>query len=81
MDDSEVPSDWVPASRDEGPPLLECYGGPWDGRRIVDQGSHFVVTADVPEKAPAQGSVKLHWRRLGIYKRRRNGYHWWPTRN
>ena len=64
------------AVNEDDPPLLECYGGPWDGRRIVDQGSHFAVTTDVAQRAQRT----LSWRRLGIYKRRRDGYHWWPNR-
>jgi hypothetical protein len=62
---------------DDDATRLECYGGPWDGRHILDRGSHFTVRSRTPEEGPLQ----LQARRLGIFKRRRDGYHWWPTKD
>jgi hypothetical protein len=61
---------------DEDRPLVECHGGPWDGRRIVDRGPQFPVSAQLV----GDGTVlPRRSRELGIYARRSHGYHWVPT--
>jgi hypothetical protein len=54
--------------------LLECHGGPWDGRRIVDRGPQFSVTSTLG----SDGMLQPVRREVGVYERRPDGYHWRP---
>ena len=60
---------------DNDPPLVECHGGPWDGRCIVERGPLFPVITMVE----AHGAFRRSRDPLGHYYRRRDGYHWQPT--
>jgi hypothetical protein len=53
-------------------PLLECHGGPWDGRRIVDRGQQFPVTSTLNQ----DGTLRPQRWTAGVYERRPDGYHW-----
>jgi hypothetical protein len=57
------------------PPLLECHGGPWDGRQIADRGPQFPVSSSVE----ADGTIRPLRRPLGHYIRCPDGYHWRPA--
>jgi hypothetical protein len=54
--------------------LLECHGGPWDGRRIVERGPQFAVTSTLTH----DGTLQRPRRNAGVYERRSDGYHWRP---
>jgi hypothetical protein len=55
--------------------LLECHGGPWDGRRIVDRGPQFPVTPTLSQ----DGTLQRQRRNAGLYEHRPDGYHWRPN--
>jgi hypothetical protein len=57
------------------PSLLECHGGPWDGRLIVDRGPQFPVTFALTH----DGTLQPSHRNAGVYKRRSDGYYWRPN--
>jgi hypothetical protein len=56
---------------ENGFPLVECHGGPWDGRRVVERGPRFPVTLSIGR----DGSLR---RETGYYQRQPDGYHWRP---
>ena len=56
-------------------PLLECHGGPWDGRHISDRGPRFPVTSTLNHN----GTVTPRSWLSGVYERGPDGYHWRPS--
>jgi hypothetical protein len=48
--------------------MIECYGGPWDGRLVEDCGWRIRVLLEGRDEA---GVV-----RTGLYVRGTSGYHW-----
>jgi len=56
--------------------LIECRGGPWDGRCISDRGPAFHVSSVLTHESIAQPG---RWS-SGVYERRTSGYFWIPSR-
>jgi hypothetical protein len=55
--------------------LVECHGGPWDGRRIVERGQRLPVTSVLGP----DGTLQDLRRESGYYERRTEGYYWRPA--